>query len=77
MSYAATHAMFYLVAGARQIQFLNDEMEVVHSGCSVHEASLKYRVVELENDVHDVEQRYTLLASEKVVVEEVRSILEM
>lgn len=52
-------------------------MEVAHSSCSVRKASRKRRITELENDVHGLEQRYTLLVSEKVVVEEVRSALEV
>lgn len=67
--------MFYLVAGARQVQLLN-EMEVSHSSYSVREASLKCQIIELENEFNGLEQKSTLLVSEKVVVEEVRFVLE-
>lgn len=44
MSYVAARAMFYLVAGARQIQLLN-EMETAHTGCGFWEANLKRQIV--------------------------------
>lgn len=45
-------------------------------GCSVWEANLKCQITKLENDVHGLEQKCALLASEKVFVEEARSTLE-
>lgn len=75
MSYAAAHAMFYLVAGAHRIQLLN-EMEATHTGCGVQEGNLKRRIAELEKDVHGFEKRCGLLASEKTGTEEIRSALE-
>lgn len=69
MSYAATHAMFYLVAGAYRVQLLS-VTEAAHSGCAAQESNLRRRIAELENDVYDFEQKCALLASEKVVAEE-------
>lgn len=51
MSYVAAHPMFYLVVGARRIQFLN-EMEATHTSSGVQEANLKRQIAKLEKDVH-------------------------
>lgn len=75
MSYVAAQVMFYLVFGSRRIQLLN-EMEVAHASYRAREVELKHQIDELEKNVHDSDQRYALLASEKTIVEEIRSLLE-
>lgn len=75
MSYVVAQAMFYPVAGAHRIQLLS-KMEAAYLGCGAQETILKHRITEHENDVHGFEQMCALLASEKVVTEEVRATLE-
>lgn len=57
MSYVAVQEMFYLVAGARHIQSL-EEMEVVHAGCGSCVSELERRVFELGDDLQRSEQKY-------------------
>lgn len=66
MYYSAAHAMFYLVAGDRRLQSLN-EMEAAHSRCSTHEDGLRCQISELENYVQGLEQKRMLLAAEKTL----------
>lgn len=75
MSYVSAQAMLYMVAGSHRIRLLK-KMEVAHAGCGARKVELRHQIVELEKDVHESDQRYALLVSEKVVSEDIQSGLE-
>lgn len=55
LSYAITHAMFYLVASSHRVQHLN-KIEDAHLACATQESNLWHWIIELENDVHGFEK---------------------
>lgn len=74
MTYAATHAMFYLVVGFHHIQHMSG-MEQGHAMLLESEAKLKHQVAELERNAHGFEKKYDIMMVENMSLDEILSVL--